>query len=92
VIDETAGRGDDDVDAASQRLDLRAHRHSPEDSGNAETGRRSVRYKRAMYLDGQFPGGNEDERAWRRRDPTRDQTSIEAPQASRGFVSEPRGT
>ena len=43
MIDETAGRRNDDVCAASQRLNLPAHTDTTEDGDEAKTRGRSVR-------------------------------------------------
>jgi hypothetical protein len=52
VIDETAGRRNDDVCAASQRLNLRTHTDTTVDGDEAKTGGRSVRRQGLMHLYG----------------------------------------
>jgi hypothetical protein len=52
MIDETAGRRNDDVCAASQRLNLPAHTDTTEDGDEAKTRGRSVRRQRLMHLYG----------------------------------------
>ena len=65
VIDEAAGRGDDDVRAAAQRLDLSAHADAAEDGGDAKARGPGVARQRVMHLHRQFPRRDEDERARR---------------------------
>jgi len=50
MVDQPAGRRDDDVDAVLQRLDLRAHGDTTEDGGDAKLRRRAVSRERSMDL------------------------------------------
>ena len=63
VIDETAGRRHDDVDAAAEGLTLRAHRDAAVDRRDLQAGGRAVVRERSMHLDRQLARRHEHEAA-----------------------------
>ena len=62
-VEQPAGRGDEDLDAAAQRLDLRVHRHAAVHDGRAQRDRPAVGADALVDLHGEFAGRDEDERA-----------------------------
>ena len=63
VIDEAARRGDDDVDAATQRVHLRTHADAAEDGGAEDAQVLAVRAHAFVHLCGEFARRREDQRA-----------------------------
>ena len=61
-VDEPARRGDDDVDAAPQLLDLALDVGSAVDGDGAQSGGLGQRFEHLAHLDGELTGGDEDER------------------------------
>ena len=67
-VEQAAGRGDEDVDAARQRLDLCALADAAEDDGVAQRQVAAVGLEAVGDLDGELAGRREDQRAgapWR---------------------------
>jgi hypothetical protein len=61
MIEEAPGRGDDDVHAASEHLDLAVDGDTAEDRSETKRRRRRVARERLVHLHRQFPGGDENE-------------------------------
>jgi len=61
VIEETAGRGDDDIHATSERVDLSVLGDAAEDRGETKRRRHRVSRVRLMHLHRQLSGSDEDE-------------------------------
>ena len=62
-VTETAGGRDDDLHAATERVQLRAFRHTAHNGGGAETGTLGDFVEFLGNLDGQFAGGAQDKSA-----------------------------
>ena len=62
-VDEPAGRGDDDVDALAQRLDLALHRGAAVDGDDPLADGLGQRGEHVVDLEGELAGGHEDEAA-----------------------------
>ena len=65
MIEQPAGRGDDDVDAAAKRVFLRAHPNAAEHSGRRQRRVHSQIVEVFDYLRRQFPCGREHQRSRR---------------------------
>ena len=63
VVEQAARRGDDDVDAALERLELRPHPDAAEDGDAAEAGVLAVRADGRFDLDRELPRRGDDEGA-----------------------------
>ena len=62
-VEQAAGRGDQDVDATRQGLDLAAVAHAADDGAEAQAEAAAVGVEAARDLDGKLAGRREDERA-----------------------------
>ena len=62
-VEQAAGRGDQDVDAARQGLDLAAVAQTADDGAQAQAEAAAVGVEAARDLDGELAGRREDERA-----------------------------
>src|SRR5690606_36612312 len=60
---EPAGGGDDEVDAAAQRVDLLAHGHAADDDLHAQAEAAAEGFEGVVHLEGELAGGDEDHRA-----------------------------
>ena len=63
VVEQAAGRGDENVDAARHRLDLRAEGHAADDAGDAGAHVLAVVREALRDLHGELTGGGEDQHA-----------------------------
>ena len=70
-VDEAAGRGDENVDAAAQDLDLLADRHAAEDHGARDAQVLAVGAEAVGDLGGEFARRRQDQRTARCRAPAR---------------------
>src|SRR4029079_7715997 len=61
VIDQAAGRGDDDVNALAQRTELCTHRHAAKYRQAPDVDGRTVTRERIVNLDGEFPRWHQDQ-------------------------------
>jgi hypothetical protein len=66
VVEQAARRGDEDVDAAPQAVDLRLHADAAEHHHRGQLGVLAVRAHALLDLRREFAGGREDQRADRR--------------------------
>ena len=64
MIHETARRRNDDVGAATERLQLPTHRHAAEDGGDAKARGPGVRRECLTHLHRQLSRRNENQCAW----------------------------
>ena len=62
-VEEAAGRGDEDIDAAGQSLDLGSLADAAEDAGLAEAGARAVGREARVDLGGELAGRGDDQGA-----------------------------
>ncbi len=62
VVDQPAWRGDDEVQATAQRLDLRLDADTPEDGGAARPQMAAVIAQALVHLRGQLTGRGQDQR------------------------------
>jgi hypothetical protein len=65
VVEQPARRGDDHVDPAAQRVDLRLHAHAAVDAGGLELEVLAVGANAFLDLEGELAGRRDDEAAHR---------------------------